>query len=114
MWYEEYRHLLNHLARIEGKLDALLKQEGKFDMATQATLDKLTADVAANTSAAQAASLALTGFVKTVSDLTAQLQDAIAGGDDAAIQAAAAALEANNATLAAATPAVAAAVAANT
>lgn len=114
MWYEEYRHLLNYLIRIDAKLDALSRKEGRFDMATQATLDKLTADVAANTSAAQAASLALTGFVKTVTDLTAQLQDAIAAGDESAIQAAAAAIEANNATLTAATPAVAAAVAANT
>lgn len=102
------------LNRIEAKIDALTKTEGKFEMATQATLDRLNAAVAADTNAVTAAATALTGFIKTVADLTAQLQAAIASGDDAAITAAATALEANNATLTAAVPATAAAVVANT
>jgi len=83
-------------------------------MADQATLDRLTADVKKNTDAAQSAAAALTGFVATVTDLTAQLQAAIASNDQTAIAAAADAIEANNATLTAAIPAVATAVAAGT
>src|SRR5665647_1003176 len=78
-------------------------------MATKEVLDRLIADVTANTNATAAAAQALTGFQATVADLTQKLQDAIAGAGnvDPAIVDAAAALEANNATLTAATPAVA-------
>jgi predicted metal-dependent hydrolase len=111
----------SQLDRIENKIDALTKiingfilQERKLHMATQATLDRLNADVTANTNAVSAAAAALTGFINTVASLTAQLQAAIAAGDDTAIAAAATALEANNATLTAATPAMAQAIVAGT
>ena len=111
----------SQLDRIENKLDALTRtvnlfifKEGKFNVATQAELDRLNAAVAADTSAVAAASTALTGFIKTVADLTAQLQVAIASGDSAAVTAAAAALEANNAVLTASIPVTAAAVVAGT
>jgi hypothetical protein len=52
----------SQLDRIETKLDALttlvrwfITHEGKIDMATQATLDRLNADVTANTNAVAAA-----------------------------------------------------------
>jgi hypothetical protein len=112
-WWD-FQEVKAQLNRIEWKLDAFRRQEGRFDMATQANLDRLNAAVAADTSAVSAATKALTGFVQTVSDLTAQLQAAIASGDDAAVTAAATALEANNATLIAAVPATAAAVVAST
>lgn len=83
-------------------------------MADQATLDRLTADVKANTDATAAAAAALSGFVVTVADLTAKLQAAIAADDTAAIAAAADAIEANNVALSAAVPAVASAVVSNT
>ena len=104
---------LEQLARIEAKLDALTLKEGKYEMATQVTLDRLNKAVTDDTGAVSAATTALTGFIKTVADLTAQLQAAITAGDDDAINAAAAALEANNALLTASVPATAAAVAAN-
>lgn len=113
-WGYTWNDLQAQLNRIEARLISLTLQEGRFEMATQATLDRLNADVAANTSATQAAALALAGFVKTVADLTAQLQAAIASDDEAAIKAAADALEANNTQLSAAVPTTAAAVAANT
>lgn len=83
-------------------------------MADQATLDALAKAVSDNTNATHAAETALAGFVKTVSDLTAQLQAAVASNDQAAVQAAVDALSANNAALTAAIPATAAAVTANT
>lgn len=105
------------LDRLNTVLDVELAEainEEETSMATQATLDKLTAQVSANTSATAAAAAALAGFIATVADLTQKLQDAIASGDETAVKAAADAIEANNATLTAATPAVAAAVEANT
>ena len=112
------------LARVESKLDrlfsmlnTLLRQSNlmeRQEMATQETLDRLTADVTANTNATASATAALTGFVKTVADLTAQLQTAVAGGDEDAIKAAADAIEANNTAMNAAIPQVASAVIANT
>lgn len=83
-------------------------------MASKEHLDALTAQVKANTDAANAASQALAGFVATVTDLTAKLQAAIASDDDDAVKAAADAIAANNATLTAAIPQVAAAVPQNT
>src|ERR1035437_6141881 len=86
----EIYHMLAHI----------INNQEKFVMATQVQLDQLTADVKANTDATAAASAALTGFVATVSDLTAKLQAAIAASAsavDPAITAAATALEANNA-----------------
>ena len=85
-------------------------------MATQETLDRLTADVTANTNATQAAAQALSGYVATIAELTKKLQDALSasGVDDPTVVAAAAALEANTAALTAAVPTVAAAVEANT
>jgi predicted metal-dependent hydrolase len=114
-------YYVTQLDSIERKLDALdtlirwfINREGRYNMATQATLDRLNADVTANTNAVSAAAAALTGFINTVASLTAQLQAAIAAGDDTAIAAAATALEANNATLTAATPAMAQAIVAGT
>lgn len=83
-------------------------------MSTQATLDRLMADVTANTDAVKAAAAALAGFVATVEDLTKKLQDAIGVNDEAAIAAAADALEANNEMLKQAVPVAAEAVVANT
>lgn len=104
----------SQLNRIEQKLDAFIAKEGKFEMATQATLDALNATVTANTNATQAAEAALAGYMKTVSDLTAQLQSALTNGDDAQVAAAVSALAANNTALTASIPATAAAVVANT
>lgn len=92
----------------------LMRQEGIDSMATKEHLDALNAQVAANTSAVNSARAALDGYVKTVSDLTAQLQAALANDDDDAVKAAADALAANNATLSASAGATAAAVVANT
>ena len=89
-----------------GMLRAVIKQERTDNMATVETLARLQEQVTANTNAAQAAALALRGFVQTVIDLTQALQDAIAGGDEVAIKAAADAIEANNATLVEATHAI--------
>jgi hypothetical protein len=111
------------LHRIERKLDLVLalliqvlRQEGRHDMATQETLDKLTASVAENTDATAAAALALTGFIQTTADLTAALKAAMdkAGVDDPTVLAAVAAIDSNNGALRAAVPAVAAAVTDNT
>lgn len=114
MWGDDqFRRLNSKIDTLTGLVRRLLAQDERFQMATQATLDRLNAAVAADTNAVSAASKALTGFIATVADLTAQLQAAIAAGDDAAVAAAATALEANNAALTAATPATAAAVAAN-
>lgn len=95
-------------------VDALTLTDQENAMATQAELDDLNAQVTANTNATQAAAAALAGFVKTVADLTAQLEAAVASNDSPAIQAATAALKANNDALAAAVPATATAVTANT
>lgn len=115
--FYDFDELDARLARIERLLwlnrRATLKEE-ELQMASQQTLDALTAKVKANTDATQSAALALTGFVATVADLTAQLKAAIANDDDAAIKDVTAKLDANNATLTAAIPAVAAAVPANT
>ncbi len=105
------------LSRIERLLNLLLRaivEEEVISVATQQTLDQLTASVRANTDAAASAAAALNGFVSTVADLTKQLQDAIASGDEAAVKAAAEAIDANNKVLAAAVPAVSQAVPANT
>lgn len=103
--------MLRLLGRAVGRI---FKIEQEFDMATQETLDRLTVNVQANTDAAAAAALALTGFVTTVADLTAALQAAIEADDEVAIKAAADAIEANNTTLVAAIPKVAEAVKAGT
>lgn len=102
---------------LNSKLDkilSLLATQGKNDMATKADLDKLAADVTANTSAVASATQALMAYASSNATLTAQLQAALANDDSAAVEAAASALEANNAALTAAVPAVAAAVVANT
>jgi hypothetical protein len=103
MWDRELRQSLQ---RIERKLDVIMRaaareyhHERHFEMATADTLKRLQDDVAANTDATKAAQQALEGFAITVADLTKQLQDAIASGDETAIQAAADAIEANNKTL---------------
>lgn len=85
-----------------------------YTMATQATLARMQASVQANTDATKAAADALTHYAQTNADLTAQLKEAIANDDDAAISAAADALDKNNADLLAGVPATAAAVTANT
>lgn len=105
------------LSRIERLLELLLRaivEEEVLAVATQQTIDQLTAGVRANTDAANSAAAALNGFVATVADLTKQLQDAIAAGDEAAVKAAADAIDANNKVLSAAVPAVSQAVPANT
>ena len=98
-------------------LSVLISNQENDDMATKATLDALTASVAANTNATQSAALALNGFVKSTADLTAQLQAAIAASDaadDTDVKAAVDAITANNAALTAAVPAVSQAVSTNT
>ena len=115
--YTLYFDLAQRLARIERGVSLLLraqKIEERFDMATQATLDALTASVKANSDGVASATAALQGFVQTVADLQTKLQAAIDSGDDAAVQAAADAISANAATLIAAVPAVAEAVVAGT
>jgi len=102
------------VVRIEVKLDMLIKQEKGYEMATQATLDRLNADLTKNADATQAAAAALEGFVKTVADLTAELQAAIDSNDEAAIAAAADKLEANNTFLQSKIPETAKAVTDNT
>lgn len=99
---------------LRDQVGAFIINQEKNQMATAETLARLQDDVRKNTDAAAAAKLALEGFVTTVADLTKQLQDAIAGGDEDAIKAAADAIEANNAALTAAIPATSTAVAANT
>lgn len=96
------------------KLRTELRAEKEIIMATQDEIDALNVQVTANTNATQAAAAALTGFVKTVADLTAKLEAAVASNDSSAIQAATAALKANNDALTAAVPATATAVTANT
>jgi len=102
------------LDRIEFKLNRLLSIVTGANMATKETLDRLTADVAADKDAVSAATKALNGFTATVADLTQKLQDAIASDDEAAVKAAADQIEQNIADLKAATPAVAQAIDANT
>ena len=109
--------ILGLLRAINRKLNILLAIQEIDDMATKETLDALTASVTANTNATAAAKQALDGYVKSNSDLTAQLQAAVANSDasdDPAVKAAVDAINANNAALAAATPTVAAAVVAGT
>lgn len=110
----------SRLEAIDHKLDVVIARLSqnqakteKINMATQAELDALTAQVTANTSITASAALALNGFVKTVADLTAQLQAAVSSNDSTAINAVTAALAANNVALSGAVPAVAAAVSAN-
>lgn len=105
---------VRHLNRVVRIVVRHLKLEEANTMATKETLDRLAADVKANTDATAAAQQALNGFVQTVADLTKQLQDAIANNDEAAIKAAADAIEANNVALTAAVPATASAVVENT
>jgi hypothetical protein len=114
MWLssKEYRELIGRLDAISRQL--FLIRQGEKAMATKADLDALNEQVQANSDATQAAAAALQGYVKTVADLTAQLQQAVAADDTAAIQAATQALQANNAVLQAAVPQTAAAVTANT
>lgn len=83
-------------------------------MADQKLLDDLKAQVSQNTSAVAGARMALEGYVKTTSDLTQKLQDALTGDDTEAVQAAVDELKANNEALHAAAPEVANAVVANT
>ena len=102
------------LSRIESKLNRLINIVTGANMATKETLDRLTADVAADKDAVSAATKALNGFVATVAELSKKLQDALASDDEAAVKAAADAIEQNTADLKAATPAVAQAIDANT
>ena len=114
-----WRDLIERLDIIDVRLSSISRQlqivtHGGINVATQAELDALNTQVTANTNATAAVAQALQGFVKTVADLTAQLQAAVAAGDSAAIVAATAALAANNTALTAAIPATAAAVIVNT
>jgi hypothetical protein len=114
LWDSQYQDLIDRLGRIESGVYLILRREGLHNVATQAALDRLAADVTANTDATASAAAALAGFVQTVAELTQKLQDAIAADDTAAVEAAANALEANNATLVSAIPHVSQAVVANT
>lgn len=103
LWDKE---LLRSQQRIERKLDVIMRamaleyhHERQIEMATADTLKRLQDDVAANTDATKAAQVALEGFATSVADLTKQLQDAIASGDEEAIKTAADAIEANTKTL---------------
>jgi hypothetical protein len=116
-WYEVLERIEQKLDLLLGLLHTVQNQQKDFRMATQAELDALTASVAKNTSASHAAATALTGFVKTVSDLTAELKAALASAtsvSDPAVVAAVAALDQNNTLLATATPVVAQAIVAGT
>ena len=108
-WDDEgKRSALDTLRRIERKLDWLIL-EGKI-MAIN--FDKLTAEVARNTSVDDSAVLAIQGLTASVNDLKQQVADLIASGaDPAAIQAA---IDAYAASLTASTDKLAAAIPANT
>lgn len=115
MWMtDDDRRLLMSMNRkldiIVARLGLLSKLEQETSMATQATLDRLAKVVADDTNAVSAATTALTHYAQTNADLTAALQKALAGDDEAAVKAAADAMEANNAALLAGVPAVAAAI----
>lgn len=119
MWNDQL--ILAALARIERQLGAIsrslgiiLTNERRDQMATQETLARLNAAVAADRDAVNATKVALAGYVATVTELTAKLQAAIQGDDEQAVIDAAAALEANNADLQSAIPQTAAAVVQNT
>lgn len=118
LWEEDRNFVLSVLRRLDRQLDkfsnevtAQLRDDA---MATKETLDRLAADVKANTDGVAAAKAALDGYVATVADLTKKLQDALASDDEAAVKAAADALEQNNADLRQKAPEVAAAVVDNT
>ena len=118
MWFsdQEIRDLSAVLKRIENKIDKLIlsaANELERDMAEQDEINNLKAEVTRNTNVVSSASTALQGFMQQVSDLTKQLQDAVASDNSAAIKEATDALAANNTALLAAIPLVAQAVGAN-
>lgn len=101
------------LARIERFMEHITGVELKEEqtaMATNETLQRLNANLKANTDATAAVKDALQHYAQSSADLTAQLQAAIANNDEAAISEAANQLAQNNADLLANVPAAAAAV----
>lgn len=101
------------LARIERLLIAVSwaqRTEEKSDMATQATLAQLKAGLRKNTDIVASTKAALTHYAQSTAELTAKLQAALEGGDEAEVKAAADALDANNAELLASVPEVTGAV----
>jgi hypothetical protein len=112
-WYDVIERIEHKLDQVLSLLHTVQNQQKDFRMATQAELDALTASVAKNTSLSQSVATAVTGIVKTVTDLTAELKAALANAtsvSDPAVVAAVAALDANNTLLGTAAPALAAAV----
>jgi hypothetical protein len=87
----------SQLDRIEAMLDRLLTQEAASmsDLKdVQSKIQKLSDDVAAESTVTDSAVALLTGMNQTLKDVKKQLADAIASNDPAAIQAAADALDA--------------------
>jgi methyl-accepting chemotaxis protein len=120
LWFsdQEIKDLNATLKRIEDKIDQLIlsaSQELERDMAEKDEIANLVAQVQANKSASDSAKLAFDGFVQQVSELTQQLQDAVANNTDVSpdIKAAADALAANTEELRAAIPTVVQAIQAN-
>jgi hypothetical protein len=77
-WYDVIERIEHKLDQVLSLLHTVQNQQKDFRMATQAELDALTASVAKNTSLSQSVATAVTGIVKTVTDLTAELKAALA------------------------------------
>jgi ABC-type transporter Mla subunit MlaD len=111
----DFFRLSARISRCERLIEALMRElemEEEKTMATQETLDRLVAGVAATKGAEASARKALDDTLAQVKDLSDKLQQALAGSDEDAIKQAAQDLEDGLVLLQGGTPAVAAAVAA--